>query len=65
MHEFFPENLRNPARARRVGAVRQLLINQVYSTRVQFIGKNIINIINIGKIEFWVLDFVGDGKPIF
>jgi hypothetical protein len=32
MHEFFFENLRNPARIRRAGVMRQFPTNQVYST---------------------------------
>jgi hypothetical protein len=31
MHEFFSENLLNPARARRAGAMRQFPTSQVYS----------------------------------
>jgi hypothetical protein len=31
MHEFFPENLRNPAHNRRAGLMRQFRPNQVYS----------------------------------
>ena len=32
MHEFFPENLRNPARSRRAGLMCQFPTNQVYSS---------------------------------
>jgi hypothetical protein len=32
MHEFFFENLRNPARIRRAGLMRQFRPDQVYST---------------------------------
>ena len=32
MHEFFPENLRNPARSRRAGLMRQFRPGQVYSS---------------------------------
>jgi hypothetical protein len=32
MHKFFPENLRNPARTRRAGAMRQFLSGQLDST---------------------------------
>ena len=31
MHEFFPENLRNPARSRRAGLMRQFRSGQLYS----------------------------------
>ena len=34
MHEFFPENLRNPARSRRAGLMRQFPTGQVYSSKV-------------------------------
>ena len=34
MHEIFSENLRNPARGRREGAMRQFPTSQVYSTAV-------------------------------
>jgi hypothetical protein len=32
MHKFFSENLRNPARSRRAGLMRQFRTGQVYST---------------------------------
>jgi hypothetical protein len=31
MHEYFPENLRNPAHNRRAGLMRQFPTGQVYS----------------------------------
>jgi hypothetical protein len=39
MHENFPENLRNPARDRRAGAMRQLPIGQVYSNETALTNK--------------------------
>jgi hypothetical protein len=36
MHEFFFENLRNPARSRRVGLIRQFCPNHVYSSAKSF-----------------------------
>ena len=35
MHEFFSENLRNPARGRRAGAMRQFPTGQVYSSMIE------------------------------
>jgi hypothetical protein len=34
MHEFFPENLRNPVRIRRAGLMHHFCPGQVYSTAV-------------------------------
>ena len=39
MHEFFFENLRNPARDRRAGAMRQFPTDQVHSTCVHSFTK--------------------------
>jgi hypothetical protein len=36
MHEFFSENLRNPARIRRAGLIRQFRPGQVYSSRATY-----------------------------
>jgi hypothetical protein len=35
MHEISPENLRNPARERRAGAMRQFRLGQLDSIRVR------------------------------
>jgi hypothetical protein len=35
MHEFFPENYRNPARDHRAGAMRQFPTGQVYSRSLE------------------------------
>jgi hypothetical protein len=35
MHKFFPENLRNPARSRRAGLMRQFRFGQLDSTQQQ------------------------------
>ena len=37
MHEFFSENLRNPAHNRRAGLMRQFSSGQLYSMKIQLI----------------------------
>jgi hypothetical protein len=38
MHEFFPENLRNPAHNRRAGLMRQFSSGQLYSIILEGAG---------------------------
>ncbi len=44
MHEFFPENLLNPARSRRAGLMRQFRSDQLDNTSGKYYNKNLLDL---------------------
>ena len=55
MHEFFSENLRNPAHIRRAGLMRQFSSGQLYSIQVHVATKFSITGTILGTVlYFWL-----------
>ena len=56
MDEFFPENLRNPARNRRAGLMRQFRSSQLDSSRYYIVYLDLLNLVY--RTTIYILNLV-------